>query len=160
MTLPSNKILDPTHFIYRNRKDSREDNLQQGRLPVVSLQKQALSPLPKITTKPSSKNLVELESDYSTGGESGTCLNGVCYWLSSYRGTKEAVIFPFHLGDEMSREIVKVPVQDKYGLSLGIYNESLSLLHMDSDVTKCVDMWVMNQGLYAVGSSYLQGESG
>ncbi|KAK0582691.1 hypothetical protein LWI29_028590 [Acer saccharum] len=82
---------------------------------------------------------------YSTGGKSGTCLNGVCYWLSSYKDTKEDVIFPFHLGDEMSQEIIKVPMQDKYGLSLGIYNESLSILHMDSDVRKCVDMWVMNQ---------------
>ncbi|KAK3232161.1 hypothetical protein Dsin_004042 [Dipteronia sinensis] len=85
--------------------------------------------------------------DYFTGAESGTCLNGVCYWLSSYRDTKEAVIFPFHLGDEMSREIIKVPMQEKYGLSLGIYNESLSLLHMHY-VTKCVDMWVMNQGCW------------
>ncbi|KAK2640495.1 hypothetical protein Ddye_028290 [Dipteronia dyeriana] len=81
-------------------------------------------------------------------GISGTCLNGVCYWLSTYRYTKEKVIFPFHLGDEMSREIIKLPMENKYGLFLGIYNESLSLLHMDSDVTKCVDMWVMNQGCW------------
>ncbi|KAL5854574.1 hypothetical protein ACOSQ4_004376 [Xanthoceras sorbifolium] len=55
--------------------------------------------------------------------------NGACYWVARNKITKDLVIIFFHPGDEMLEEISKMPI-----------------LHLDFDVTKCVDMWVLNQG--------------
>ncbi|KAL5769480.1 hypothetical protein ACOSP7_013634 [Xanthoceras sorbifolium] len=70
--------------------------------------------------------------------------NGACYWIAVNENTRDYVIYSFHLGNEMSQEIAKMPVPWISPLavpfSLALYNESLSILHLDFDVTKCVDM--------------------
>ncbi|KAL5769479.1 hypothetical protein ACOSP7_013633 [Xanthoceras sorbifolium] len=72
--------------------------------------------------------------------------NGACYWVATNKITKDLVIFLFHLGNEMSEEIAKMPIHIVIRFSLGLYNESLAILHLDFDVTKGVDIWVLNQG--------------
>ncbi|KAL5854579.1 hypothetical protein ACOSQ4_004381 [Xanthoceras sorbifolium] len=72
--------------------------------------------------------------------------NGACYWVARNKITKDLVIILFHLGDEMLEEISKMPMHIAKRFSLGLYNKSLAILHLDFDVTKCVDMWVLNQG--------------
>ncbi|KAL5834191.1 hypothetical protein ACOSQ4_013688 [Xanthoceras sorbifolium] len=83
---------------------------------------------------------------YSIRQEHHIYFNGACYWVATNKITKDLVIFLFHLGDEMSEEISKIPKHIRIQFSLGLYNESLAILHLDFDVTKGVDIWVLNQG--------------
>ncbi|KAL5769478.1 hypothetical protein ACOSP7_013632 [Xanthoceras sorbifolium] len=83
---------------------------------------------------------------YSIRQEHHIYFNRACYWVARNKITKDMVIFLFHLGNEKSKEISKMPMHIVIRFSLGLYNESLAILHLDFDVTKGVDIWVLNQG--------------
>ncbi|KAL9461734.1 hypothetical protein AB3S75_004682 [Citrus x aurantiifolia] len=74
-----------------------------------------------------------------------TYLDGVFYWLLELKIDNHTVILSFHMADEKFQEIRGPCVLESiFEATLGIYNQSLSLLLLDT-VDNCFKIWVMRK---------------
>ncbi|KAL9461740.1 hypothetical protein AB3S75_004687 [Citrus x aurantiifolia] len=73
-----------------------------------------------------------------------TNLNGVFYWLVSRDdGDHSNIMLSFHISDEEFREIERPRIPYSSHESLGLLNNSVSLLHFDKS-SHCIDIWLMS----------------
>ncbi|KAH9662741.1 F-box domain-containing protein [Citrus sinensis] len=73
-----------------------------------------------------------------------TNLNGVFYWLVSRDdGDHSNIMLSFHISDEEFREIERPRIPYSSHESLGLFNNSVSLLHFDKS-SHYIDIWLMS----------------